>query len=355
VARWAILVNLSNSFVVLERWYRGLVVCLQVLLVLSCGPVASRHSLVDGVPMPGNGAESYPIGYPAFGVAVERVVGDCSPHFGYSLAVASYRMMVAHHIPLTDQSITRAVNYVVHARKIAGPRQLFGNGTRVINILHEYDSFDNLFASNAVIRKEMGLGAQAQDIWTFQGPSEIAPALKTISNSKGPITLYIYAHGLGQTIRLSDSVSLELSELAKALKRRGPAWTNVLADECDGVVTYLPAALRQLGVEIPSYIVSATPRGGMTRGSRLLNALSGTGTGAGSYFIDPSKLEFEDLARSQDFVFVWTPTVAQRRQLERVWPFPNRPIDVQNADLYPSWVWELAAHSGGIVAAESPG
>jgi hypothetical protein len=269
------------------------------------------------------------------------VAGDRSPHFNYSLAVASYQMMLAHKIPLNDDSITKAVNYVVRAREIAGTRLLFGRGTRIINILHEYDSFNSLFAAGAVIRKEMGLGARAQDIWTFQGPAEIASALRVIANSKGPTTIYIYAHGIGQSIRLSDFESLDLSELAKAIKQRGAAWTNVLADECDGVVTYLPSALRQIGAEVPSYILSSTPRGGVTRGSQLLNAISGTGNGSGTYFVDPRKLELEELAMSQDFVLVWTPTLAQRRELEQVWPFPNLRIDVQDTAMYPTWVWEL--------------
>jgi len=284
----------------------------------------------------------YPIGYPAFTLAAEDIAGDRSAHFNYSLVVATYRLMLAHKIPLNEKSIAKAVNYLVRAREIAGPRVLFGNGTRIINILHEYDSFNNLFAPGGVIRKEIGLGARAQDIWTFQGPAEIAPALKAIATSQGPTTIYIYAHGMGHSIRLSDFESLDLSQLAEALKQRGEAWANVLADECDGVVTYLPATLRRMGVEIPSYVLSATARGGMTRGSRLLNALSGTGTGTGTYFVDPNRLEFEDLAKSQDFVLVWTPTRAQKRLLDRAWPFPNRPINVDDAESYPAGVWELA-------------
>jgi len=45
---------------------------------------------------------------------------------------------------------------------------------------------------------------------------------------------------------------------------------------------------------------------------------------------------------SQDFVLVWTPTRAQRRELERFWPFPNLRIDVQGTATYSAWVWELA-------------
>jgi hypothetical protein len=74
----------------------------------------------------------------------------------------------------------------------------------------------------------------------------------------------------------------------------------------------------------------------------LLNALSGTGAGTGTYFMDPRRPEFEDLARAQDFILIWTPTQSQKRQLERVWPFPNVRIDAQSAEVYPAWVWELA-------------
>jgi hypothetical protein len=326
----------------LARQYRLACAASTILLLMSCGPITTGNSFPNGVSLQYEHAAVYPFGHPAFTIAVEQVVGDRSPHFNYSLVVASYQMMLSHKIPLNDESIARAVNYVVRAREIAGPRLLFGNGTRIINILHEYDSFNNLFSAGTVIRKEMGLGARAQDIWTFQGPAEIAPALKLIANSKGPTTIYIYAHGIGQSIRLSDFESLELSDLAKALKQRGEGWANVLADECDGVITYLPSVLRQMGAEVPSYILSSTPRGEMTRGSRLLNAISGTGNGTGTYFVDPCKLEFEDLARSQDFVLVWTPTHAQRRQLRQAWPFPNMRIDVQDSEVYPAWVWELA-------------
>ena len=345
MAACAIQVKLLPFLHMWARRYRCRWARLAIALLMACCPVATRYSFPAGPLLQHEHAEFYPLGYPAFTLAVERVSGDRSPHFNYSLVVASYQMMLAHKIPLNDESITRAVNYVVRAREIAGPRLLFGNGTRIINILHEYDSFNNLFAAGAVIRKELGLGARAQDIWTFQGPAEIASALKVIANSKGPTTIYIYAHGIGQSIRLSDFESLELSDLAKAMKRRGDAWANVLADECDGVVTYLPTVLRQIDAEVPSYILSSTPRGGVTRGSQLLNAISGTGNGTGTYFVDPGKLELEDLARSQDFVLVWTPTQAQRRQLERVWPFPNLRIDEQNADAYPAWVWELANNS----------
>jgi hypothetical protein len=251
-------------------------------------------------------------------------------------------MMLSHNIPVTDASITHAVRYVLQAREIAGPRLLFGNGTQVVNILHEYDPFDGMFDAAAVIRKELGMGAQPQDIWTYQGPTEIAPALKTIANSRGPMTIYIYAHGSGHTFRVSDRESLQLTQLADALRRRGNAWTNVLADECDGVITYLPSELRGIGAEVPSYVVSSTARGAMARGSRLLNALSGTGAGTGTYFMDPRRPEFEDLARAQDFILIWTPTQSQKRQLERVWPFPNVRIDAQSAEVYPAWVWELA-------------
>jgi hypothetical protein len=287
-------------------------------------------------------AALFPLGQPAFDIAVERLVGNRSAHFTYSLAAASYRMMLSHNIPVTDASITHAVRYVLQAREIAGPRLLFGNGTQVVNILHEYDPFDGMFDAAAVIRKELGMGAQPQDIWTYQGPTEIAPALKTIANSRGPMTIYIYAHGSGHTFRVSDRESLQLTQLADALRRRGNAWTNVLADECDGVITYLPSELRGIGAEVPSYVVSSTARGAMARGSRLLNALSGTGAGTGTYFMDPRRPEFEDLARAQDFILIWTPTQSQKRQLERVWPFPNVRIDAQSAEVYPAWVWELA-------------
>lgn len=329
----------------LTRGYRCLWALLTLSLLMACCPIAARYSFPDGSALLYEHAESYPLGYPAFTLAVEQVAGGHSPHFNYSLAVASYQMMLAHKIPLNDETITRAVNYVVRAREIAGTRLLFGGGTRVINILHEYDSFNNLFAAGAVIRKEMGLGARAQDIWTFQGPADIASALKVIANSKGPTTIYIYAHGIGQSIRLSDIESLELSELARAMKQRGEGWVNVLADECDGVVTYLPSVLRQMGAEVPSYILSSTPRGGVTRGSQLLNAISGTGNGSGTYFVDPRKLELEDLAMSQDFVLVWTPTPGQRRELKQAWPFPNLRIEVQDNTVYPAWVWELADNS----------
>ena len=285
----------------LERRVRGTVARLLTLLPLSCGSGTQLGSIADTAAPRGERASLFPIGYPAFDVAMERVAGNRSPNFNYSLAVASYQMMRWHGIALSDESIGRAVNYVLQAREIAGPRLLFGNGIRIINILHEYDAFDNLFAASAVIRKEIGLGARAEDIWTFQGPTEIASALRVIASSRGPTTIYIYAHGSGHTIRLSDAVSLELAELAKILARRGNAWLNVLADECDGVVTYLPSELRRMGAEIPSYVVSSTTRGGMARGSRLLNAISGTGTGTGPYVMDPRRLEFEDLARSQDF------------------------------------------------------
>jgi len=313
--------------------------CWGIFILMSCTPIAQKLPICDCAESRPN---PYPVGYPAFAFAAEDAAGDRSPHFNYSLVVATYRLMISHKIPLNEKSITQAVNYLLRAREIAGPRELFGKGTRIINILHEYDSFNNLFAPGAVIRKEIGLGARAQDIWTFQGPAEIALALKAIATSRGPTTIYIYAHGIGSTIRLSDFESLDLSELAAALKQRGDAWANVLADECDGVVTYLPETLRRMGVEIPSYILSATQRGGIARGSRLLNALSGSGTGTGTYLVDPSKLEFEDLAKSQDFVLVWTPTRAQKRQLERAWPFPNRPINVDDAQSYPAGVWELA-------------
>ena len=316
--------------------------CLGILLLISCSPMARELPICDCASQTDEAPIPYPIGYPAFTVAAEDAAGDRSPHFNYSLVVATYRLMMSHKIPLNEKSIAKAVNYLVRAREIAGPRLLFGNGTRIINILHEYDSFNNLFAPGSVIRKEIGLGARAQSIWTFQGPAEIAPALKAIAMSRGPTTIYIYAHGIGHTIRLSDFESLHLSELAEALKQRGDAWVNVLADECDGVVTYLPATLRRMGVDVPSYIVSSTPRGAMARGSRLLNALSGTGTGTGTYFVDPTKLEFEDLAKSQDFVLVWTPTREQKRRLERAWPFPNMPMNVDDAESYPAGVWELA-------------
>jgi hypothetical protein len=345
VAWCAIQFKLLEFLEILARPHRSNWARLVILSLMSCRPIDTRYSFRDDAALRYEYAQSYPFGYPAFTVAVEQVAGDRSPHFNYSLAVASYQMMLSHKIPLDDKSIARAVSYVVRAREIAGPRLLFGKGTRIVNILHEYDSFNNLFAAGSVIRKEMGLGARAQDIWTFQGPTEITSALKVIANSRGPMTIYIYAHGIGQSIRLSDFESLELSELAKALKQRGDVWANVLADECDGVVTHLPSVLRQMGAEVPSYILSSTPRGGMTQGSRLLNAISGTGNGSGTYFVDPSRLEFEDLARSQDFVLVWTPTQAQRRQLERVWPFPNMRIDVQVAKVYPAWVWELADNS----------
>ena len=310
-----------------------------ISILMSCTPTTQKVPICDCAESRPN---PYPVGYPAFAFAAEDAAGDRSAHFNYSLVVATYRLMISHKIPLNEKSITQAVNYLLRAREIAGPRELFGNGTRIINILHEYDSFNNLFATGAVIRKEIGLGARARDICTFQGPAEIASALKAIATSRGPTTIYIYAHGIGNTIRLSDFESLDLSELAGALKQRGDAWANVLADECDGVVTYLPETLRRMGVEIPSYILSATQRGGIARGSRLLNALSGSGTGSGAYFVDPRKLEFEDLAKSQDFVLVWTPTRAQKRQLERAWPFPNRPINVDDSESYPAGVWELA-------------
>lgn len=316
--------------------------CFCIFLLMSCSPMAQKWPMCDCATPTDTLSNPYPIGYPAFSVAAEDVAGDRSPHFNYSLVVATYRLMVSHKIPLNEKSIAQSVNYLVRAREIAGPRVLFDNGTRIINILHECDAFNNLFAPGSVIRKEIGLGARAQNIWTFQGPAEVAPALKAIAASKGPTTIYIYAHGIGHTIRLSDFESLHLSELAEALKQRGEAWVNVLADECDGVVTNLPAALRRLGADIPSYIVSSTPRGAMARGSQLLNALSGTATGTGTYFVDPSRLEFEDLAKSQDFVLVWTPTRAQQRQLERVWPFPNMPMNVDDAESYPAGVWELA-------------
>jgi len=342
VVACAIQLKLLQFINVLARRFGVVCARLAILLLMACCPIASQYSFPDGSTLQYEHGESYPLGYPAFTLAVEQLGGERSPHFNFSLAVASYQMMLAHKIPLNDESITKAVNYVVRAREIAGTRLLFGNGTRIINILHEYDSFNNLFAAAAVIRKEMGLGARAQDIWTFQGPADVASALKLIANSKGPTTIYIYAHGIGQSIRLSDFESLELSELARAMKQRGDAWANVLADECDGVVTYLPSVLRQIGAEVPSYIFSSTPRGGVTRGSQLLNAISGTGNGSGTYFVDPRKLDLEDLAMSQDFVLVWTPTLAQRRELERVWPFPNLRIDVQDTAMYPAWVWELA-------------
>jgi len=342
VVACAIRARLLHLLNVLARGYRFVWVCLATSLLMACCTIATQYSFPDGSALQYEHAESFPLGYPAFTLAVEQVAGDRSPHFNYSLAVVSYQMMLAHKIPLNDESIARAVRYVVRAREIAGTRLLFGKGTRVINILHEYDSFNNLFAAGAVIRKEMGLGARAQDIWTFQGPAEIASALKLIAKSTGPTTIYIYAHGIGQSIRLSDFESLELSELARAMKQRGQGWVNVLADECDGVVTYLPAVLRRMGAEVPSYILSSTPRGGVTRGSQLLNAISGTGNGSGTYFVDPRKLELEDLAMSQDFVLVWTPTMTQRRELERVWPFPNLRIDVLDTAMYPAWVWELA-------------
>jgi hypothetical protein len=316
-----------------------------ISLLMACRPTDVRHPFPDGSALRYERVESYPLGYPAFALAVEQVAGGHSPHFNYSLAVASYQMMQAHKIPLNEDSIIRSVKYVVLAREIAGSRLLFGKGTRIINILHEYDSFNNLFAAGAIVRKEIGLGARAQDIWTFQGPAEIASALKVIANSKGPTTIYIYAHGIGQSIRLSDIESLELSDLARAMKQRGGGWVNVLADECDGVVTYLPSVLREIGAEVPSYILSSTPRGGVTRGSQLLNAISGSGNGSGTYFVDPRKLELEDLAMSQDFVLLWTPTLGQRSELKRVWPFPNQRIDVQDDAVYPAWVWELANNS----------
>ena len=331
----------------LNRRRRCVAAWLATLLPLSCGSITQLGSISDTAAPRGERASLFPVGYPAFDIAVEQVAGNRSANFNYSLAVASYQMMRWHGIALSDESIARAVNYVLQAREIAGPRLLFGNGTRIINILHEFDAFNNLFAASAVIRKEIGLGARSDDIWTFQGPTEMASALRVIASSSGPTTIYIYAHGSGHTIRLSDAVSLGLAELAEVLARRGNAWLNVVADECDGVVTYLPAELRRMGAEIPSYVLSSTPRGGMARGSRLLNAISGTGTGTGPYVMDPRRLEFEDLARSQDFVLIWTPTRAQRIRLEQAWPFPSVRIDVQNAEAYPAWVWELAKNSEG--------
>jgi len=316
--------------------------CAGALFLMSCTPMSNGLSFSTWTPQRDTVLNSYPVDYPAFTIAAEDIAGDRSSHYNYSLVVASYRLMLSHRIPLSENSINKAVSYVLRAREIAGPRLLFGDGVRIINILHEYDSFDNLFAPAAVIRKEIGLGARARDIWTFQGPAEMDPALNAIANSKGPTTIYIYAHGMGQKIRLSDVESLDISDLATALKRRGHAWANVLADECDGVVTHLPAALQRIDSELPSYILSSTPRGGVTRGSRLLNAISGTGTGTGPYFVDPRKLEFEDLAKSQDFVLVWIPTQVQKKQLERAWPFPNMPMNVDDAESYPAGVWELA-------------
>ena len=313
-------------------------------LMVSCSSTTNGWSLPTSIFEKDGYLNPYPIDYPAFTIAAEGVAAGRSSHFNYSLVVASYRLMLSHKIPLNENSIAKAVNYVVRAREIAGPRLLFGNGTRIINILHEYDSFNNLFAPAAVIRKEIGLGARAEDIWTFQGPAEIAPALKAIANSKGPTTIYVYAHGAGQRIRLSDVDLLDVSDLAKALKQRRDVWTNVLGDECDGVVTYLPSALQRLGVAVPSYILSSTPRGGMTRGSRLLNAISGTGTGSRAYFVDPSRLELEDLAKSQDFVLVWTPTQTQKRALERAWPFSSIAMSVDDTESYPEGVWELASY-----------
>ncbi len=353
MARRVILTQLLQPFgkgMVNRAW-----ACWGIFLLMSCTPMTGELPICDCGSKADTHGNPYPIGYPAFTFAAQDAAGSRSSHFNYSLVVATYRLMMAHKIPLTEGSITKAVNYLVRAREIAGPRVLFGDGTRIINILHEYDSFNNLFAPSVVIRKEIGLGARAQDIWTFQGPAEITPALKAIATSRGPTTIYIYAHGVGNTFRLSDFESLQLSQLAEALKQRGDVWANVLADECDGVVTYLPATLRQLGVEVPSYILSATPRGGVARGSRLLNALSGTATGSDTYFVDPSKLEFEDLAKSQDFVLVWTPTRAQKRLLERAWPFPNRPIDVDDVESYPAGVWEIADYrmSPGLEARRS--
>jgi len=328
----------TSSRAVRSPHVRSAVQWFAMLLVLGCGTAAPLPTAATGHE---EHTVHFPTGYPAFDLAVERAAANRSPNFGYSLAVASYQLLVSHGIVLNDATIAGAVSYVLKAREIAGPQVLFGNGTRVINVLHEYDSFNNLFGSAAVIRKELGLGARPENIWTYQGPSEIGPALRAIANTRGPLTIYMYAHGSGRTLRLSDRVSLQISQLAEALRLRGNDWTNVLADGCDGVVTHLPAELGRIGAEVPSYIVSSTPRGAMGRGSRLLNSLSGTGAGTGTYFMDPRRLEFEDLAETQDFVFIWIPTEAQRKQLQRAWPFRSVPIGVQ-ADRYPAWVWELA-------------
>ncbi len=315
------------------------------IFMASCTTVNGRGLVSnDADRQLGTFVNAYPIDYPAFTIAAEDIAGSQSSHFNFSLVVASYRLMLSHNIPVNDASISKTVKYVIQARKVAGPRLLFGKGTRIINILHEYDSFNGLFAPTSVIRKELGLGARAEDIWTFQGPTEITLALRAIASSKGPLTVYIYAHAMGESFRLSDSASLSITELAVALKHRAGTWTNVLADECDGVITHLPAALREMNAELPSYIISSTPPGAMTRGSRLLNAISGTGTGTGTYFVDPSNLGLEDLAKSQDFVFLWTPTQAQTRQLEHAWPFPSRLMNIANAASYPAGIWELAQY-----------
>ena len=267
MAQRVIHTKLLRFFDVPMRKGRCIWACCGIFLLMSCTKVAQQFPIGDCALPTDTRPNAYPVGYPAFVLAAEDVAGDRSPHFNYSLIAATYRLMLSHKIPLNEASIAKAVNYLVRARVIAGPRVLFGDGTRIINILHEYESLNNLFSPGGIIRKEIGLGAQAQDIWTFQGPAEIASALKAIAMSKGPTTIYIYAHGIGQTIRMSDFESLHLSELAEALKQRGDAWVNVLADECDGVVTNLPEALRRIGADIPSYIVSSTPRGAMARGS----------------------------------------------------------------------------------------
>jgi hypothetical protein len=313
-----------------------------VVFTVACSPLTRHRSLDDAVAQRDERELSFLMNYPAFARALGRVPGQHSAHFDYSLAVASYHIMLSRQLMLSADNITRTVDYILRARAIAGPRPLFGNGTRIINILHEYDSFEHLFSATAIIKRERWLGAQPADIWTFQGPGEIRAALRLIARSKGPTTIYIYAHGVGQSIRLSDSESLELSALAGALAERGPNWTNILSDECDGVITYLPEQLRRFDAEIPSYIISSTPRGGISRGSRLLNAIVATTDATNHYTIDPRQLQFEDWAKSQDFVLIWTPTPTQRRLLERAWPFSGIHINEQVADTYPAGVWELA-------------
>lgn len=48
------------------------------------------------------------------------------------------------------------------------------------------------------------------------------------------------------------------------------------------------------------------------------------GSDAGAYFVDPTNLDFEEYAKNQDFVLLWSPNPSQQRQLIRAWPFPDR-------------------------------
>ncbi len=139
MAQWVIFTQLLQCFEVQKRRDRRSWAGWGILILMACTPMAQKLPICDCGFKADTRANPYPIGYPAFAFAAEDAAGDRSPHFNYSLVVATYRLMISHNIPLNEKSIAKAVNYLLRAREIAGPRELFGNGTRIINILHEYD------------------------------------------------------------------------------------------------------------------------------------------------------------------------------------------------------------------------